>query len=116
MEVIKVTGLAEGRQDLNPRLCDSGLFPQPWFMSQVQDPANDIGRCQSSLFGRLPGCGFCCWWECVRCGLPHHAPGLMGLSGFLFFFFSDDGHNSFGIEDASLLPVLEREKGRLVAR
>lgn len=44
-EVIKVTGLAEGRQDLNPSLCDSGLFPQPWLMSQVQDPANDIGWC-----------------------------------------------------------------------
>ena len=24
MEVIKVTGLVEGRQDLNPGLCDSG--------------------------------------------------------------------------------------------
>ena len=35
----------------------------------------------------------------------------MGLSGF-FFFFSDDGHKSFGIEDASLLLVLEREKER----
>ena len=54
----------------------------------------------------------------MRCGLPHHAPGLMGLRGFFFFFFSVDGHNSFGIEDASLLPVLERERkiGRLVAR
>ena len=37
---------------------------------------------------------------------------------FFFFFFSVDGHDSFGIEDASLLPVLERERkiGRLVAR
>ena len=31
----QVIGLAEGRQDLSPGLCDSGLLPQPWFMTQV---------------------------------------------------------------------------------
>ena len=35
---------------------------------------------------------------------------LDGAKWISFFFFSDDGHNSFGIEDASLLPVLERER------
>ena len=34
----------------------------------------------------------------------------MGLSGF--FFLSNDGHKSFGIEDVSLLLVLERERER----
>ena len=94
-------------------------------MTQVRDSADNIEWCQAFLPGCLPGCGFCCWCECVTCGLPHHVPGLMGLSGF-FFFLSDDGHKSFGIEDVSLLLVLERErdrererereKGRLVAR
>lgn len=37
---------------------------------------------------------------------------LDGAKWIFFFFFSDDGQKSFGIENASLLLVLEREKER----